>query len=238
MKRIVSIIMSLLMVFLAASPSFAAEDKSNEKAIISFQSVIAREDGNYEFVTLKQISESEISETKVILVPFAEDVRIELEELASRYPLGRSVSAQLTKSESNYEWDSSSSFYANVDCHAIGEKRGNDKYWKLSYVDIDVVGASGTSGSYLGSGLYMTSQTISAATSGFSTSSNTGYISQIDTGYGSSSDRSWTYYAPSSWDYVHSSNYANIGANLYVDYRRGSSGTINTLQVQCFVVFS
>jgi len=209
------------MVFLAASPSFAAEDKSNEKAIISFQSVIAREDGN-----------------KVILVPLAEDVRIELEELASRYPLGRSVSAQLTKSESNYEWDSSSSFYANVDCHAIGEKRGNDKYWKLSYVDIDVVGASGTSGSYLGSGLYMTSQTISAATSGFSTSSNTGYISQIDTGYGSSSDRSWTYYAPSSWDYVHSSNYANIGANLYVDYRRGSSGTINTLQVQCFVVFS
>lgn len=95
----------------------------------------------------------------------------------------------------------------------------------------EIIGAEGTSGDYLGSGVYLVSQELNISSSGKDVDEN--HAVQLKTFYPSA--RTWTYAAPSNWVPVLIDAFTDIGANISVSARRGTSGTPWTTFLQANV---
>ena len=218
--------MILLVLALMAMNSFEvsaafnhAQDSEDNAYTLCYDEVRETEEGNFEFILRRQ-GETAIDATTTLVVPLSEEYYQTLHELVkSRQEMTRAGSHSATTTQV----DTSYSFSISLTATAVSNTINGMDYWKLSSVSCTITGASGTSGNYMGSGVYVLIQNLTAGNSGFSPSA--GYVQRVGYRTYGGTARSWTYSTPSSWEYVDNQYMCIIGASVAITAQRGASGT-------------
>lgn len=219
-QRLLSVICVIVLLF-SAVPIYAM-DEEPEWYTVKYNSVFARDDGSYEFRS-KEITPTGICVSATVMTPFTQSMKSHLDALCS-------IKGSGTQTLTEEEFDPTSSFSVTLTVYAEGVTAGYLAYYKVTNVSVSINGASGTTGSYVGSGVYILSQVSTASSDGLSYTTGC-MVDQDYTKAKAANIRSWSYSTPSSWHYVQNNFNCTIGATVSVRARRGSNGTPWTTDV-------
>ncbi len=170
-----------------------------------------------------EISYLEDVET-VLVIPLTEEYRQELSDLLS------SNSSGSIEISPNDVVDPSLSMSIHITATFEYQDKGVMKYVRLHKAVGGFTGASGATGDYVGSGVYVTGQELYAGIGGKGL--NGSPVSERDTASLRTTLRNWTYYAPSEWDYVFIDGIGFAGITYTVTLARGTSGAPWEVSIQ------
>lgn len=160
----------------------------------------------------------------VLVIPFTEEYRQELSDLLSANSSG---SFEMSPED---VVDPSLSMSIHITATFEYQDVGVMRYVRLDEAVGGYTGASGTTGDYVGSGVYVTGQDLLAGIGGRGL--NGSPVSERDTASLRTNLRNWTYYAPSDWDYVFIDGIGFSGITYTVTLARGTTGVPWDVSIQ------
>lgn len=220
---------AVCMLLTSLSAPIAAVAVETDIVRIRYDSVSETDDGYFIFSftetsnSLAKELEQEIK-TSVLVVPTNEEY---YNDLKSKIEKDKIVRASASYYETTVDSSQSYTIFmtVNFDKTTVDGKI----YVRVSSITGGFTGGSGSSGNYVGSGVYIESQTLEVVTAGNPLNHPTDerFLNQMDTETFANTASSWSYAAPSGWYqvYQYSMPYARVQANLNVVARRGTSGT-------------
>lgn len=217
------------MLLMSLSVPITAVAAETDIVSIRYDSVSETDDGNFIFSfteTDKSFTRNTTHEkkTSMLVVPsnkeYYDEIKAEIE---------KNQSARYDASYYDTAVDTSRSYtiFATVYYDKVTAVNGQ-LYIKVSSVSGGFYGASGTTGNYVGSGVYIESQALEIQSSGNPLGgTDTNYIMQKENLEFTGTQRSWSCATPSDWIpvYQYSMGDAKLGIILSVTARRGTSGS-------------
>lgn len=219
MKRMILLLLAISI--LVCNNAAAAEEPRCEE----YQYGSEIEEGVFVFGKVLQVADDEAIAITKLLIPSSDDYANELRSAISNSKAsgGTKGSDTVTITEN----DPTGSFSATLTTTYYTTTVIGYACAKLSNASITINGY-GSSGNYMGSGIYLVDQSLTAGTTGIHPT--LGIQQQVGYSSKSGSVRTWGYSAPNTWCVVKSVSdaYTAIGATLTLRYRRGTAGVIKS----------
>ncbi len=143
--------------------------------------------GRYE-LHYRESSGSRCEVSTTVITPLTDEVASFLDSLVIER-------GSATQSLTETEFDATNSFSVTLTVYAEGITSGYLAYYKVTDVSISINGANGTSGSYVGSGVYIVSQSSTASSDGKSYTTG-GMVTQNVLKTKAANIRNWSYSTP------------------------------------------
>lgn len=223
MKKAISLFLFVVMLF-SSIPTFATENKES----IIYDTVTETAEGflftKTDVVRANRSDNRTIeNKTYMMLIPTSEEYRFKIREDLNNLTRG-------TLRYNYNDWDETSSFLIEMQIVVDTINVNGIPYGKIISASGGFSGATGTTGNYVGSGIYVHNHSVEAKILGVTIDHEP--IEDVDTMYVNSSTRTWNYMPPTNWDYLMIENDSIYLQVLYsVVAGRGTSGSTWTTTV-------